>query len=127
MALRREEEARRQRAQQTALFRYALVSQAIDPELSTKQRGALIRELAARDHKGPDGRLVRVSRTSLDRWVRALRELIHHNARGLPRGINNLAIQALMASYATQKNMVDQKSANQAILEMGGDDNYLPR
>ena len=29
-------------------------------------------------------------------------ELIHQVARGLPRAVNNLAVQALVAAYATQ-------------------------
>jgi len=34
----------------------------------------LVRSLAAREHLGPDGRWVRVSRNTLDRWIRAYRE-----------------------------------------------------
>src|SRR5881398_4277878 len=55
------------------LFRYALVRDAADPALSKAQRGRLVRALAEREHVGPDGRLVRVSRTTLGRWVRAYR------------------------------------------------------
>jgi putative transposase len=56
-----------------ALFRYSLVREAADPALSTRQRGALVRQLAERDHLGPDGQRVRVSRNTLDRWIRAWR------------------------------------------------------
>ena len=56
-----------------ALFRYSLVREAADPALSTRQRGKLVRQLAERDHLGPDGRRVRVSRNTLDRWIRAWR------------------------------------------------------
>jgi putative transposase len=62
-----------ERAQQIGLFRYSLVREASSEALSTRQRGRLVRALAAREHLGPDGRWVRVSRTSLDRWVRAYR------------------------------------------------------
>ena len=34
----------------------------------------LVRALAAREHLEPDGRWVRVSRTTLDRWIRAYRK-----------------------------------------------------
>ena len=34
---------RRQRAQQVALFRYQLICPALDPGLSTKQRGRIVR------------------------------------------------------------------------------------
>ena len=33
--------------------------------------------------------------------------LIHQVARGLPRAVNNLAVQALVAAYATNKSIVD--------------------
>ena len=69
-----DEEARRAgRARAVALFRYSLVREAADPGLSTRQRGRLVRELAARPHAGPFGEPVRVSRPSLDRWIRAWR------------------------------------------------------
>ena len=38
-----------------ALFRYALVRQCADPDLTSRQRGRLVRDLTARDHVGPDG------------------------------------------------------------------------
>jgi transposase len=56
-----------------ALFRYSLVREAADPALTTRQRGRLVRQLAQRDHLGPDGSRVRVSRNTLDRWIRAWR------------------------------------------------------
>lgn len=55
------------------LFRYALIRDAADPVLSKAERGRLVRALADREHVGPDGRLVRVSRTTLGRWIRAYR------------------------------------------------------
>jgi putative transposase len=59
--------------QAVALFRYSLIREAADPALSKHQRGALVRALAGRDHLGPDGTRVRVSRNTLDRWIRAWR------------------------------------------------------
>jgi putative transposase len=56
-----------------ALFRYSLVREAADPALTTRQRGVLVCQLAERDHLGPDGSRVRVSRNTLDRWIRAWR------------------------------------------------------
>lgn len=44
--------------------------------------------------------------------------LIHHTARGLPRAVNNLAIQALIAAYAANKGIVDQSSARAAVAEV---------
>jgi putative transposase len=62
-----------ERARDVALMRYALIREAADPALSTKQRGRLVRALAAREHPGPFGAPVRVSRATLDRWIRAWR------------------------------------------------------
>jgi len=62
-----------ERAREIGLFRYALIRAAADPALTTRQRGRLVRELADTDHPGPFGDRVRVSRVSLDRWVRAWR------------------------------------------------------
>ena len=65
--------AEHQRAQTIALWRWALIEPAMDPALTTRQRGAVVRELAAREHEGPSGRLVAVSRRTIDRWVVARR------------------------------------------------------
>jgi putative transposase len=64
---------RRQRAQQVALFRYQLICPALDPGLSTKARGRIVRAIAARSHAGPFGGQHRYSRDSLDRWIRRYR------------------------------------------------------
>lgn len=64
---------RADRARAIALFRYQLIRQAADPALSTRQRGRMVRELAARTHTDPAGRPVRMSRETLDRWIRAWR------------------------------------------------------
>jgi len=56
-----------------ALFRYSLIREPADPGLTTRQRGALVRELAGADHAGPGGRRVKVARGTLDRWIRAYR------------------------------------------------------
>ena len=55
------------------LFRYSLIREPADRSLSKAERGVLVRSLAARDHVGPDGTRVRVSRTTLDRWIRLWR------------------------------------------------------
>ena len=70
----REAQARHQRAQTVALWRYTLVQEAMDEALTARQRGLLVRHIAAREHVGPSGDRVRVSRKSLDRWIRARRQ-----------------------------------------------------
>jgi type II secretory pathway predicted ATPase ExeA len=47
--------------------------------------------------------------------------LIHQVARGLPRAVNNLAIQSLIAAYATNKNIVDESSTRSAVAEVTAD------
>jgi putative transposase len=66
------EEARRRagRARQVALFRYQLIQEVTDPGLSARQRGALVRELAGREHDGPAGQKITVSEQTIRRWVR---------------------------------------------------------
>jgi transposase len=50
-----------------------VIREAADRQLSTKRRGRLVRELAAREHVGPFGTSVRMSRETIDRWIRAWR------------------------------------------------------
>ena len=47
--------------------------------------------------------------------------LIHQVSRGLPRAINNLAVQALIAAYAANKAIVDEPSTRTAITEITAD------
>jgi hypothetical protein len=61
----REAAARRQRAQTIALWRWALTEPAMDPALTARQRGQVVRDLAAREHEGPSGRPVAVSRRTI--------------------------------------------------------------
>ncbi len=47
--------------------------------------------------------------------------LIHHTGRGIPRAVNNLAIQALVAAYVDRKGIVDESSAKAAVTEVTAD------
>ena len=87
-----DEEGRRraERARRVGLFRYELIQDVIDVRLSTKQRGPLVRALAAKEHDGPFGEKVRVSRQTIDRWCRWWREggfaaLVPRPAKVTPR------------------------------------------
>jgi type II secretory pathway predicted ATPase ExeA len=44
--------------------------------------------------------------------------LIHATSRGYPRAINNLAIQSLLATFATGKAIVDENTARTAVTEV---------
>jgi putative transposase len=65
-----EEQARLERARAVGLSRYMLIREAADPALTSRQRGVMVRELAAREHADLSGRPVRLTRWTLDRWIR---------------------------------------------------------
>jgi type II secretory pathway predicted ATPase ExeA len=44
--------------------------------------------------------------------------LIHQTSRGYPRAVNNLALQALVAAFADDKNIVDESSTRTAVAEV---------
>ena len=44
--------------------------------------------------------------------------LIHQTSRGYPRAVNNLAIQALVAAFASDKAIVDESSTRAAVAEV---------
>lgn len=64
-----DKDGRADRVREVGLFRYALIREAADASVSTRQRGRLVRELAAREHTGPFGERLVVSRVTLDRWI----------------------------------------------------------
>ncbi|MDH3684556.1 MAG: AAA family ATPase [Acidimicrobiia bacterium] len=45
-------------------------------------------------------------------------DLIHQAGRGLPRAVNNLAVQSLVAAYTSDRNIVDEASARAAVTEI---------
>jgi type II secretory pathway predicted ATPase ExeA len=47
--------------------------------------------------------------------------VIHHASRGLPRAVNNLALQALVATFAADKAIVDESAAKMAVVEVNGE------
>ncbi len=44
--------------------------------------------------------------------------LMHQVSRGLPRAVNNLAVQSLVAAFADNKAIVDESSARTAVTEV---------
>ncbi len=61
------------RHRDVGLFRYSLVREPGDAALTKAERGALVRALAAMEHVTPEGRRIRVGRSTLDGWIRAWR------------------------------------------------------
>ncbi|WP_370946412.1 DDE-type integrase/transposase/recombinase [Amycolatopsis sp. cg5] len=74
MSAQDEQKTRADRARAIGLFRYQLIREAADPAHSTKERGRLVRAIADAEHIDPFGRRVRISRQTVDRWIRDWRE-----------------------------------------------------
>jgi len=68
------------RSEALALWRYHLIAEALPPRLGSRERGLVVRRIAADEHAGPDGEPTLVSRNTLDRWIRAYRQ---HGLAGL--------------------------------------------
>jgi len=62
-----------ERREAEALWRYGVIRELLEPSLTPAERGALARALSASVHRYLDGSLRSVSRSSVDRWVRAYR------------------------------------------------------
>jgi putative transposase len=84
------------RAQEIGLFRWQVISEATDFSLSARERGRLVRALAGREHLGPDGRWVRVSRNTVDRWIRWYREGGFDGLVPAPRRVANQTPERLL-------------------------------
>jgi putative transposase len=113
MGARREEAAARsERARAIGLFRYGLIREAADPGLSTRARGRLVRAVAAAEHTDPTGRRVRVSRDTLDRWIRAWRRggfdaLVPSPRQCTPR----LPVEVVEMAVALKRENLDRTAA----------------
>jgi putative transposase len=59
--------------EQIALHRWAVIAEAANNRLTAAERGALVRQIAARSHTHPDGSARAYSRGTIDRWIRAWR------------------------------------------------------
>jgi putative transposase len=59
--------------QEIALHRWAVIAEAANTRLTSGERGAVVRQIAARQHAHPDGTMRRYSRGTIDRWLRAWR------------------------------------------------------
>jgi putative transposase len=62
-----------ERAREIGLFRYMLIREAADPTLTRRERGKLVRAIAAQPHTDPFGRVVTLTRWTLDRWIQEWR------------------------------------------------------
>ena len=58
--------------EEIALHRWAVIAEAAGDRLTARERGALVRQIAARPHPHPDGSSRTYSRGTVDRWLRVL-------------------------------------------------------
>jgi putative transposase len=65
--------SRRERAERIAFFRYQLIREAADENVTSRQRGPMVKKLAVQEHPGPFGGMVMVSKDTIDRWIRLWR------------------------------------------------------
>jgi transposase-like protein len=72
-------------AEALSLWRYHLIAEALSPKLSGEERGRIVRRLASEEHVGLDGEPCRISRNTLDRWIRAYRQRGLAGLRDRPR------------------------------------------
>src|SRR3954468_5293634 len=112
MGARGEEATRSERARAIGLFRYGLIREAADPGLSTRARGRLVRAVAGAEHLDPTGRRVRVSRDTLDRWIRAWRRggfaaLVPSPRQSAPR----LPVEVIEMAVALKRENPDRTGA----------------
>jgi putative transposase len=59
--------------EQVALHRWAVIAEAAGENLAPAERGALVRQIAARSHTHPDGSSRTYARGTIDRWLRSWR------------------------------------------------------
>jgi len=107
-----EQTRRRERAEQVAYWRYQLIRDAADPALSPRGRGRLVRSLADAVHKGPFGEDVRVSRQTLDRWIRAWRRGGFTALQPPPRQVSTRTpVEVLDLAAALKREQPDRTAA----------------
>lgn len=59
--------------ERVALFRYSVISEAVNDDLTGAERGAIVRRVAGESHRCVDGVHRQFSRSTLDRWIAAYR------------------------------------------------------
>ena len=85
--------------QEIALHRWAVIAEAASARLTAHERGAVVRQIAAREHAHPDGTRRRYSRGTIDRWLRAWRKGGVDGLRPSPRSDTG-AVRAMPELFA---------------------------
>jgi putative transposase len=101
--------------QEIALHRWAVIAEAASARLTAHERGAVVRQIAAREHAHPDGTSRRYSRGTIDRWLRAWRKGGAAGLRPSPRSDTGKvrAMPELFAEAAALRLELPGRSAKQ--------------
>jgi putative transposase len=101
--------------QEIALHRWAVIAEAANGKLTSGERGAVVRQIAAREHAHPDGTRRRYSRGTVDRWLRAWRKGGVDGLRPSPRSDTGKvrAMPELFAEAAALRVELPGRSAKQ--------------
>lgn len=122
----KEEQVRAARARAVGLFRYSLIREAADPKLSTKQRGRLVRALAAAEHADPSGTPVRISRATIDRWIRDWRRGGFDALVPSPRRVAARTSAEVLELAAALKREVPERTAAQVVAILRAHSGWAP-
>jgi putative transposase len=121
-----EERVRAERARAIGLFRYSLIREAADRTLSTRQRGRLVRALAEAEHAGPFGQRVRVSRATIDRWIRDWRRGGFDALVPAPRNVVARTPAEILELAVALKKKVPERTAAQIAAILRGHSGWSP-
>ena len=115
---------RRDRTEKIALFRYQLIRATADAAVTTRQRGPMVRDLAALVHPGPFGGTVTVSKDTIDRWIRAWRrggfDALKPRGRA-PGAVTPAQILALAASLKRERPARTSAQVRRIMMDTLGD------
>lgn len=121
-----QDDVRRARAREVGLFRYGLIQDALNEQLSTKQRGRLVRAIAARSHPGPLGAPVRISRATVDRWIRDYRAGGFAALVPAPRRVLPCTPPQVLELAVALKNEAPDRTAAQVAVVLAAHGGFAP-
>ncbi|MGH8299385.1 MAG: DDE-type integrase/transposase/recombinase [Steroidobacteraceae bacterium] len=107
------------RRRDIGLFRYSIAREPAEPRLTKAERGEIVRALAEQVHTDPDGREVRLGRSTIDRWVRQLRRGGFEALVPAPRNVAARTDAALLGLAETLKREAPARTAAQVVRIIG--------
>ncbi|MCL6092131.1 MAG: helix-turn-helix domain-containing protein [Actinobacteria bacterium] len=115
-------ENKAKKAEEVALFRYTVISEAISEKLSPAERGMAVRAIAAGTWVTPEGTERSFSRKTIDRWAQAYKA---HGLAGLepvPRadkGRPRAELATWLAEAARMRRELPARSSSQIVDAIG--------